>query len=82
MKPAPSRAPGGLSQTKRRRQAILDHARALVQRDGCTRPALAGGAEGDECGLIVPHAGDVLHDALAVRRPAVDAEGEMIRRSS
>src|SRR5215468_12384455 len=30
--------------------------------------------------LIVLDAGDVLHDALAVRRPGVDAEGEVISR--
>ena len=57
--------------------AILDDARALAQRDGRARPALAGGAESGECDLIVLHAGDVFHDALAVRRPAVDAEGEV-----
>ena len=28
-------------------------------------------AEGGECNLIVLHAGDVLHDAFAVRRPGV-----------
>jgi hypothetical protein len=62
--------------------AILDYARALAQCDGRARPAFASGAEGDECKLIVLDAGDVLHDALAVRRSAVDAEGEMLRRSS
>ena len=33
--------------------AILDHSRTLPQGDGSTGPALAGGAEGGECDLIV-----------------------------
>ena len=53
--------------------AVLDHARALAQRDGCARPALAR-AEGGEYDLIALDAGDVLHDALAVRRPGPAAK--------
>jgi hypothetical protein len=37
---------------------------------------LAGGEEGGERNLIVD-ASDVLHDAFAVRRPGIDAEGEV-----
>src|SRR5262245_28129736 len=57
--------------------AVLDHSRALPQRDGSPRPALAGGAEGGECDLIVLDASDMLHDAFAVRGPDIDAEGEV-----
>ena len=35
---------------------------------------------GSECNLIVLHAGDVLHDAFAVRCPGIDAEGEVSSR--
>src|SRR5262249_27347840 len=41
--------------------------------------ALAGGAEGGECDLIVLDASDVLHDAFAVRGPRID-EGEVSSR--
>jgi hypothetical protein len=37
-------------------------------------PALAGGVEGGECDLIVFDAGDVLNDALALRRPGPAAK--------
>src|SRR5262245_14170235 len=57
--------------------AVLDHSRTLPQGDRRTRPAFAGGAIGRERNLIVLDSRDVLHDALAVRRPGVDAEGEM-----
>jgi hypothetical protein len=40
-------------------------------------PALAGGAVGNECNLIVLDARDVFHDAFAVRCPSIDAEGEV-----
>src|SRR5262249_31816016 len=36
--------------------------------------------EGGECNLVILDAGDVLHDAFAVRRPGIDAEGEMSSR--
>jgi len=49
--------------------AILDHSRALLQGDGDARPAFARRAVGGECDLIVLDAGDVLHDAFAVRSP-------------
>src|SRR5215813_8049785 len=57
--------------------AILDDASALPQGDGGTRPAFAGSAERGEPDLIVLDASDILHDAFAVRRPGIDAEGEM-----
>src|SRR5215468_10941582 len=60
--------------------AILDHSSALAQGDGRAGPALDRGAVGRQRDLIVLDAGDVLHDAFAVRRPAVDAEGEVISR--
>src|SRR5262249_36020677 len=60
--------------------AILDHSRALPQGDGYAPPALAGGAVGSECNLVVLDAGDVLHDAFAVTGPRIDAEGEMRSR--
>src|SRR5262249_54392040 len=47
------------------------------QGDGSTGPALTGGEEGGERDLIVLDASDVLHDAFAVRRPGIDAEGEV-----
>src|SRR5262249_30639439 len=60
--------------------AVLDHSRTLPQGDGGTGPAFAGGAEGDKRNLIVLDAGDVLDNALAVGRPGIDAEGEVISR--
>src|SRR5215510_7807643 len=57
--------------------AILDDASALPQGDGGTRPAFAGSAERGEPDLIVLDASDILHDAFAVRRPGIDAEGEV-----
>jgi len=56
--------------------AVLDHSCALAQGDGDARPALAGGAVGNECNLVVLDTGNMLHDAFAVRGPCVDAEGE------
>src|SRR5215471_19317648 len=50
---------------------------APPQRDGRTRPALAGSAEGSERNVVVPDAGNMLHDGFAVGRPGVDAEGEV-----
>jgi hypothetical protein len=38
---------------------------------------LAGGAVCGECKLVVLDAGDMLHDALAVGGPHVDAEREI-----
>ena len=38
------------------------------------------GAVGRECDLVVLDAGDMLHDAFAVRGPGIDAEGEMCSR--
>jgi len=55
-------------------------AHQLPQCDGNARPALAGGAEGGERNLVVFDARDVLHDALTVRCPGVDAEGEVSPR--
>src|ERR1700741_1986324 len=37
----------------------------------------AGGPVGGACNLIVLDAGDVLHDAFAVRGPRIDAEGKV-----
>ena len=48
---------------------------------GGARPALAGGAVGGECNLIVLDPGDVLDDAFAVRGPSIDAEGEVSSQS-
>ena len=46
---------------------VLDHSRALSQRDGRARPSLvAGGPVGGECNLIVLDARDVLDNAFAV----------------
>src|SRR5262249_17491839 len=60
--------------------AVLDHSRTLPQGDGSAWPAFAGGAIGGERNLIVLDAGDVLDDAFAVRRPGIDAEGEVRSR--
>jgi hypothetical protein len=60
--------------------AVLDHAGVLPQRDRCVGPAFAGRAEGSEGNLVIFDAGDVLNDALAVRRPGVDAESEVTSR--
>ena len=57
--------------------AILEHSSTLAQRDGRTGPALDRGAVGGQRDLIILDAGDVLHDAFAVRRPGVDAEGKI-----
>ena len=46
---------------------ILDHPRALTQRDGGARPASAGGVVCRQRDLIILNAGDVLDNALAVR---------------
>jgi hypothetical protein len=43
--------------------AVLAHSRALPQGDGGARPALAGGAVGSECNLVILDAGNMLHDA-------------------
>jgi len=76
--------PHGTSGTEQRRSlhhaqapAVFDHSRALPQGDGGTEPALAGGEEGGERDLIVLDASDVFDDAFAVRRPRIDAEGEV-----
>src|SRR5262249_6148316 len=63
--------------TTRKRRLSLDHSRALPQGDGGAGPAFAGGAVGGERNLVILDAGDVLHDAFAVRRPGIDAEGEV-----
>src|SRR5262249_52989852 len=60
--------------------AVLDYSRALPQGDGNARPALAGGAVGNECNLVVLDTGNMLHDAFAVRGPSIDAEGEVSSR--
>jgi len=57
--------------------AVLDHSRALPQGDGRARPAFTRRAIGGECDLIVLDASDMLDNALAVRRPGIDAEGEV-----
>src|SRR5262245_53493125 len=57
--------------------ALLNHSRPLPQGDGDAGPAFAGGAAGGECNLIVLNTGNMLNDAFAVRRPGIDAEGEM-----
>src|SRR5215813_5331835 len=62
--------------------AVLDYSRTLPQRNGDARPALAGSAVGDECNLVVLDTGNMLHDAFAVRRPSIDAEGEVRSSSS
>src|SRR5262245_35805408 len=43
--------------------AILNHSRALPQRDGCIRPGFARRVEGGECNVIVLNARDVLDEA-------------------
>src|SRR6516165_5696697 len=60
--------------------AVLDHSRALPQGDGSAGPAFTRRAEGGERNLIVLDACDVLDNAFAVRRPGIDAEGEVISR--
>jgi hypothetical protein len=55
---------------------VLDHSRTLPQGDGCARPAFTRRAVGGECNLIILDAGDVLHDAFAVRGPRIDAESK------
>src|SRR5262245_54793048 len=59
---------------------VLDHSRALPQRDGGAGPAFAGSAVGGEGNLIVLDACDVLDDAFAVMGPGIDAEGEVSSR--
>src|SRR5262252_6612322 len=56
--------------------AILDDASASPQGDWRVRPAFTGGAVGRERNLIILDAGDVLHDAFAVRGPRIDAESK------
>jgi hypothetical protein len=56
--------------------AVLDHSPNLPQGDGCAGPAFTRRAVGGECNLIVLDAGDVLHDAFAVRGPRIDAESK------
>jgi len=60
--------------------AILDHSCALPQRDGPARPALDRGSVGCQRDLIILDASDVLDNALAVRVPQIDSEGEMRAR--
>jgi Tripartite tricarboxylate transporter family receptor len=60
--------------------AVLDHLRTPPQGDGDAGPTLAGGAVGGERNMIVLDASDVLDDAFAVRRPCVDAKGEVSSR--
>src|SRR5215831_12408365 len=57
--------------------AVLDHTRALPQRNGRPGPTFAGRVEGSEGNLVIFDAGDVLHDAFAVGRPGVNAETEV-----
>src|SRR5262245_19122115 len=57
--------------------AVLDHSRTLPQGDGRAGPAFTRRAVGSECNLIVLDAGDVFHDAFAVRGPGIDAESEV-----
>src|SRR5436190_12445485 len=56
---------------------ILNHSRALPQRDGDARPAFVGGVISGESKLIVLDAGNVLHDAFAIGSPGVDAETQV-----
>jgi hypothetical protein len=56
---------------------VLDHSRAMPQGDGRAGPAFTRRAVGSECNLIVLDAGDVLHDAFAVRGPRIDAESKV-----
>src|SRR5262249_12139962 len=60
--------------------AILNHSRALPQRDRRVGPALVRGVIGGACDLVVLDAGDVLDDAFAVRGPGVYAETEVRSR--
>src|SRR6516162_2330337 len=60
--------------------AILNDASALAQSDRSARPAFAGDAVGGERKLVVLDASDVFDDALAVRRPGIDAESEVSSR--
>src|SRR5262249_4137466 len=76
------RPPGGVPSGHRslhhaEAPAVLNHSRTLAQGDGRAGPAFAGGAVGSECNLIVLDAGDVFHDAFAVRGPGIDAESEV-----
>jgi hypothetical protein len=67
----------------RRRFASAGYPRSPARRGVAwlpARTAFARGAVGRECNRIVFDAGHVLHDALAVRRPGVDAEGEASSR--
>ena len=57
--------------------AVLDHSRTLPQGDGRTGPAFTRRALGCQRDLIVLDASDVLDNAFAVRRPGIDAEGEV-----
>jgi len=69
---------GGLVRSRQAQAlAILNHSRALPQRDGYARPASAGRVIGSERDFVILDTGDVLDDALAVRCPRIDAEGEM-----
>ena len=52
----------------------------MPQGDGSAGPAFTRRAEGGERNLIVLDACDVLDNAFAVRRPGIDAEGEVISR--
>src|SRR5262249_47859439 len=60
--------------------AVLDDSRTLTQGDGRVGPAFTRRAIGGERNLIVLDAGDVLHDAFAVRGRRIDAEGEVSPR--
>src|SRR5262249_11227774 len=60
--------------------AILNHPRALAQRDGRAGPAFTRRAVGGGCNLIILDPSDGLDNNLAVRRPCIDAEGEVISR--
>src|SRR5215813_8023447 len=62
---------------KRRRRLSSITRSALSQGDWRARPTLAGSEKRGECNLIVLDAGDVLDNALAVRSPGIDAEGEV-----
>ena len=56
---------------------ILDHPRALAQRDWGAGPTFTGGVVGGERNLIILDAGDVLDDAFPVRCPRINAECEV-----
>src|SRR5262249_9852181 len=68
-----------VSQAKRSSATVFDHPRTLPQGDGGARQALTGRAVGSERNIVFD-AGDVLDDALAVRRLHIDAEGEVSSR--